>query len=97
MRTAQSNSEKTQRYNGATLPEVKPLHKHKVVFRNDWKDYIAQNEPAEAVDPVVLARASEALSILVEDEGPIDQVYSIVILSSDQLIDDGTDVDWVQT
>lgn len=96
MRSAQTKNAKPQQRHEVALPEIKTTHKRQVVFRNDWKDYIAQNEPAEA-DPVVLARTNEALSILAEDDGPIDQVYSIVFLSTDQLIDEGAEVDWVQT
>lgn len=98
MRSAQMKNTKMQRHYATPLTEVKTLNKNQVVVRNDWKDYIAQNEPsAEGVEALVLARADEVLSILAEDDGPIDQVYSIVVLSSDQMIDDGVEVDWVQT
>ena len=98
MRSAQMKNTKMQRHYAIPLTEVKTINKNQVVVRNDWKDYIAQNEPsAEGVEALVLARADEVLSILAEDDGPIDQVYSIVVLSSDQMIDDGVEVGWVQT
>jgi hypothetical protein len=97
MRRAQTKNAKPQQRYELALPEIKTPQKHQVVFRNDWKDYIAQNEPATEVESVVLARTNEALSILAEDDGPIDQVYSIVFLSTDQMIDEGAEVDWVQT
>lgn len=98
MASAQRKNTKAQRLYEEMLPEVKTVNSHQVVFRNDWKDFVAKNQPlAEAVDAVVLARADEILSILAEDLGPIDQIYSIVILSSEQMIDEGAEVDWVQT
>jgi hypothetical protein len=97
MRRAQTKNAKPQQHHEVALPEIKTTQKHQVVFRNDWKDYIAQNEPATEVESVVLARTNETLSILAEDDGPIDQVYSIVFLSTDQMIDEGAEVDWVQT
>lgn len=98
MRSAQMKNTKMQRHYATPLAEVKTINKNQVVVRNDWKDYIAQNEPSvEGVEALVLARADEVLSILAEDEGPIDQVYSIVFLSSEQIIDEGAEVDWVQT
>lgn len=98
MRSAQTKNVKMQRNIGTPVAELKAVSKHQVVVRNDWKDFIAQNEPSvEAVEAVVLARANDALSILAEDDGPIDQVYSIVVLSSDQMIDEGAEVGWVQT
>lgn len=98
MASAQGRNAKAQRLYEEMLPEVKTTNSHQVIFRNDWKDFVAKNQPsAEAVDAVVLARADEILSILVEDQGPIDQIYSIVILSSEQMIDEGAEVDWIQT
>lgn len=98
MRSAQTKSSKPSQRHEVVLPEIKAAQQHQVVFRNDWKEYIAQNEPAaEAAEPVVLARADEALSILAEDDGPLDEVYCIVVLSSDQVIDEGAEVGWIQT
>lgn len=98
MRYANTKNSKIQKNYEIAQQEIKTAHKHQVVFRNDWKDHIAQNEPsAVATELVVLARANEVLSILAEDDGPVDEVYSIVFLSCDQLIDAGVEVDWVQT
>lgn len=94
MRNAQFNNSQTQQNDEEALQQIRSTQQPHLIIRNDWKDFIATNDVA---DSVVMARATDVLSILAEDEGPVDQVYSIVILPSDQPIDDGPHVDWIQT
>ena len=94
MRSVQTKNSRTLHKYEDTPPSIKAAQAHNLVIRNDWKDFIAPNDVAESV---VMARANDVLSILAEDEGPVDKVYSIVILSTDQPIDEGPEIDWVQT
>ncbi len=62
------------------------------VIRNDWKEFIAQNELFE---PEILIRADEALALLADDDMPIDEAYSIVIVGCEPA-NDGAEIGWVE-
>jgi hypothetical protein len=62
------------------------------VIRNDWKEYIAQNELFE---PEILIRADDSLLLLTDEDTPIDEAYSIVIVGCEPA-NDGAEIGWVE-
>jgi hypothetical protein len=74
-----------------------PLNNNLVV-RNDWKEYIAQNESGTDIfEPETLIRADESRLLFEDEDRPIDETYSIVIVSSGQALNDGAELDWIKT
>lgn len=71
-------------------PSIENICGNKVA-RNDWKKFIAQNELFE---PEILIRADESLALLADEDIPIDEAYSIVIVGCEPA-NDGAEIGWV--
>jgi hypothetical protein len=61
------------------------------VIRNDWKEFIAQNDLFE---PEILIRADDSLSLLADEGTSIDEAYSIVLVGCEP-VNDGAEIGWV--
>lgn len=97
MKSAQIKKLKAYRKYETKQPSVGNAHTNEMVLRNDWKDYIAQNESAaEIFEPEILIRADESRLLFDDEDRSIDEVYSIVIVSSDQAVNDGTELAWIE-
>jgi hypothetical protein len=98
MKSAQIKKLKAYRKYETKLPSIENAPNTELVLRNDWKEYIAQNESAtEIFEAEILIRADESRLLFEDEDRPIDEAYSIVIFSSDQAVNDGAELAWIET
>jgi hypothetical protein len=98
MKSAQIKKLKAYRIYEIKQPSIEKARKNERVIRNDWEDYVAQNESdTEIFEPEILIRADESRLLFEDEDRPLDKTYSIVIVSSDQAVNDGAELAWIET
>lgn len=97
MKSAQIKKLKAYRKYETKQPSIENVSSNELVLRNDWKEYSAQNESAsEIFEPEILIRADESRLLFEDEDRPLDEAYSIVIVSCDQAVNDGAELAWIE-
>lgn len=94
MKSAPNRKQKAIRQFEDELASIDQISGSAIVLRNHWKDYIAENELFE---PEILVRADESRLLFENEDTPIDEAYSIVIVGSNLPVNDGAEIGWVRT